>query len=175
MVMHKIPSLDALMAMPRDVATLVASARRKFTIRHPDGSPYITRWILAGSPALEDHDPSAPFSLYVHQLHTPDGDRHMHNHPWAWSTGLVLAGGYADRQLIDGVERLQFHGPGDLNTLPLDRYHTVTAVERDTFTLFSCGREVQDWGFLVDGVHVPHREYLAGPEAQKMYHTEDPL
>lgn len=165
-----------MVEIPRNVAVLIAAASRKFVIRHPDGSPYITRWVLAGSPALEDHDPAAPYSIYVHQLHTPDPDRHMHNHPWSWATGLILAGGYTEWRLDVWQRRsLRTFAPGDLNRLDTQDYHAIVGVQPNTYTLFSVGREIQDWGFLVDGVHVPHREYFQLSDAVHMYHTEETL
>lgn len=169
---NAIPSIDALLSLPRDPATLIAAASRRFTIRHPDGEPYITRWVLLGSPALEDHDRSAPLSLYVHQIHTADGDRHLHNHPWAWSAGIVLAGAYTDRRALGGR---RVHRAGDLNLFGPSDYHSVIDVEPNTFTLFAAGREIQDWGFLVDGAHVDHREYFKRPDARQMFHTEDSI
>lgn len=129
-----------------------------------DGSPYLTRRVLWGANALEHHDPSAPFSVFVHDIHTEDNDRHLHNHPWAWSAALVLSGGYIERR-ISGTRRLR---RGDLNVFRPDDYHSIVAVEPGTRTLFLCGREEFSWGFLVDGVHVPHGRYLARPGAHHM-------
>jgi hypothetical protein len=31
-----------------------------------------------------------------------------------------------------------------------------------------CGRETHNWGFLVDGVHVPHKAYFERDDVQRM-------
>lgn len=152
---------------------LAYAAREAWRLEHADGSAYLDRHVLWGVNALEDHDPAVPSSGFVHQIYTPDGDRHMHNHPWAWSAAVVLAGGYTEERLLARGQgyysHRQTHRVGDLNTFRTDDYHRITHVEPGTVTLFLCGREVQDWGFLVDGVHVGHAEYFATrPDAQHM-------
>ncbi len=155
-------------------STLLAalSLARKFVIRHPCGAPYITRHVLWGISSLSEHDPECVSSAYVHALHTPDGDRHMHDHPWNWSCGLILSGGYTERRSVFGAAVENTYRPGDLNVLRHGDYHSILRVLPDTQTLFLTGREISDWGFLVDGEHVPHREYLARSDSQKMTHTE---
>lgn len=129
-------------------------------LQHPDGTPYLTRHVLWGANALEDHDPTVPSSAFVHEIHTADADRHMHNHPWAWSASVVLAGGYTEMRGGPGLEYTRAHREGDLVLFRPDDYHRITTVEPGTVTLFLCGRETHNWGFLVEGVHVPHAEYF---------------
>ncbi len=153
---------------------LRALSPRRFTIRHPDGSAYITRWLLHGCPSLEEHDREQPWSAFIHELHTPDGDAWMHSHPWAWSVGIILSGGYTERRRTYGRLSVEYtYRVGDANMLELGDYHSIIAVEPNTRTLFLTGREIQDWGFLVDGIHIPHREYFKRPDAVQMTHTED--
>ncbi len=144
------------------VDNLCALASATWVLKKEDGSPYLTRYVLAGADCLENHDPSAPLHVFVHRIHCPDTDRHLHSHPWAWSVGVVLSGGYTERRACGGwpdVERT--YRVGDMNILRPGDYHSIVAVLPDTVTLFMVGREISDWGFLVGGVHVPHREYLA--------------
>lgn len=140
-------------------------------LQYPDGAPYLTRRVLWGANALEDHDPIAPSSAFVHEIHAPDGDRHLHNHPWAWCASVVLSGGYAEERDSSGERAALWHRAGDLVTFRTDDYHRIVAVEPGTVTLFLCGREVASWGFLVDGVHVPHREYFERADAGPAYRT----
>lgn len=148
---------------------LAYAAREAWRLEHADGSAYLDRHVLWGVNALEDHDPAVPSSGFVHQIYTPDGDRHMHNHPWAWLAAVVLAGGYTEERDSGGRRVTLTHAAGDLNMFRTDDYHRIVEVEPGTVTLFLCGRETQDWGFLVDGVHVPHTEYFATrPDAQHM-------
>lgn len=143
-------------------------------LAHADGSPYLDRTVLWGMDCLENHDPAQASHAFVHEIHTADGDRHMHDHPWAWAVAVVLSGGYTElRPPYDdsfGGCRRVYH-VGDLNILRPGDYHSIVAVEPGTVTLFLCGRESSDWGFLVDGVHVPHAEYFTRADAQCMTHA----
>jgi hypothetical protein len=134
---------------------------------HPDGSPYLTRYVLWGDDALETHA-GAAHSAFVHHIHGPDSDRHMHDHPWSWAVSVILSGGYKERRPYGDAPRLRTYSPGDLSVLRPGDYHSIVAVEPDTWTLFLCGREISDWGFLVDGAHVPHADYFTRSDAQHM-------
>ncbi|MGN6103521.1 MAG: hypothetical protein ACTHU0_00210 [Kofleriaceae bacterium] len=46
------------------------------------------------------------------------------------------------------------------NRLTDTDYHRVRELRGDVWTLFITGPRVQDWGFLVDGDHVPWTKYL---------------
>jgi hypothetical protein len=135
-------------------------------LSHPDGSPYLTRHVLWGCDCLENHNQSVPSSGFIHEIHTPDSDRHLHDHPWEWAIAVVLAGGYREHR---GTVAHKYN-VGDLNILRPGDYHSIVAVEPNTVTLFVCGRENYDWGFLVEGRHVPHREYFLRDDAQHMTH-----
>jgi hypothetical protein len=144
-------------------------------LAHPDGAPYLTRTVLAGTDCLETHDPEQPFHAFVHQIHTADGDRHLHDHPWAWAVAVVLSGGYTE-QRVEGaapefLPRSNVYRPGDFNLIRPWQYHSVVEVLPDTCTLFVCGPEISDWGFLVDGEHVPHAEYFKRADVQAMSTT----
>lgn len=138
-------------------------------LQHPDGSPYLTRSVLAGDDALETHT-GAPYSVFHHRIHTPDADRHCHDHPWIWSVALVLTGGYTERRDIGGSYNFRSYGVGDLNVLRPGDYHSIIDVLPDTTTLFVCGREARRWGFLVDGRHVDHSDYFLRDDVQCMTH-----
>lgn len=145
-----------------------AAMSPKSQLQHDDGSPYLTRWTLAGVNSLDEHDQTKPFSTYLHEIHTPDGDRHSHNHPWRWAASLILTGGYTEERLESGLAVTYTHQVGDLSGLMPGDYHRIVAVEPGTFTLFIVGRETHDWGFLVDDHHVPHRDYFASGATQPM-------
>lgn len=138
-------------------------------LQHPDGSPYLTRSVLAGDDALETHT-DAPYSVFHHRIHTPDADRHCHDHPWAWSVAVVLAGGYTERRATASTDvyYTRSYAVGDINILRPADYHSIIDVLPDTETLFICGREARDWGFIVDGVHIPHAEYFRRNDVQCM-------
>lgn len=148
-------------------------------LSHANGAPYLDRTVLWGADCLENHSPAAPSHAFVHQIHAADGDRHMHDHPWVWAVAVVLSGGYTENRhygtwSANGCEpvptRCEYR-EGDVNILRPGDYHSIVSVLPDTSTLFLCGREASDWGFLVDGVHVPHAEYFKRPDVQRMTHA----
>lgn len=95
-------------------------------------------------------------SVRLHQIMRPDQDRHLHDHPWNART-LILRGGYTE-QREDG---LRHNDAGTTCRLLFGEYHRIVAVSRDgVWTLFITWKYRGTWGFLVDGVKVPWRQYL---------------
>lgn len=114
-----------------------------------DGRPYLLRFLVARVAGCE---------VYLHRFLTADGERHLHDHPWAWSASLLLAGGYREEcmRLVDGYDgprtrerlirapRLNLIGAG---------FHRIAEVLPGTWTLFIVGPRRKMWGFLdYDGV-----------------------
>lgn len=123
-----------------------------------DGSPYLTRVLL---PKIFGLRPM------LHHFHRPDSDRNLHNHPWAWAFSLILSGSYNEERLVDSDVCEETRSVGRVrwwNKLTSKDYHAVTQLHGDVWTLFITGKHVQDWGFMVDGRHVPWRQYLGVKE-----------
>lgn len=153
--------------------------RWAYTIRGDDGSPYLTRVLLSRTRALKWFKDLTGFGIYLHHFHRPDGDQAMHSHPWNWGASLVLNGSYVEER-VDQIVRIgevpDREGDGRWigfkvltdtkvvrfwNYLTKDDFHAVRSLKGDTWTLFFTGeRHGGDWGFLVDGVEIPWREYL---------------
>lgn len=134
------------------------------------GSPYLTRvmvpWRLFG------------IRPFLHHMHREDLDRDLHNHPWAWAISIVLSGSYDEVRLTPDAEDLALlaaYVPRSIltlsdfvitrrvrriNVLTSRDYHRITQLHGDVWTLFITGPRVQEWGFLVEGKHVPERDYL---------------
>jgi len=148
----------ALLArIPRALARLPRNRLLwSYVIRGVDGSPYITRSI---GPRLSGGRP------ILHRLHRPDADRHPHNHPWRRARFWILNGGYLEERASPGGRGpavLRWFLPGDANDFAADTYHRLIEVLPDTWTFGVAGeRTDEEWGFLVDGAHVPHEEYFA--------------
>ena len=117
-----------------------------------DKSPYLTRTLL---PRLGAHRP------VIHRIWRPDADEHMHNHPWAHASFLIVSGGYVEERLGSPVPVRTTYHPGDVNHLTKDTFHRIVDVEPNTWTLGLLGPREQSWGFLVNGKTVPFREYFA--------------
>lgn len=70
-------------------------------IRRSNGDPYLLRWWLFGtSKHLDDHGEPQPrrplgLSFYLHCFVRSDDDRALHDHPWPFTT-LLLLGSYIE-------------------------------------------------------------------------------
>ncbi len=135
-------------------------------IRGADGTLYLTRYAITGW--LPGDPPWRIPSIYLHEFHRPDEDRHLHTHPWTWSASLILRGGYnEDRLDLDAwfsggsvapgtllsriIEFPQYgyangfrdHAvlrPGCLNIFPRGRAHRITRLLAPScWTLFLAG------------------------------------
>lgn len=123
-----------------------------YHIRGFDKSLYLSRTIL---PRLFGARP------LIHRIWRADADVFLHNHPWAWARFLCVSGGYTEERLVRGEIVRRAVMPGDVNAIDRDTFHSAVCVLPNTWTVGVVGPRVQDWGFLVDDVVVPHKEYFA--------------
>lgn len=115
-------------------------------------------------------------SIRIHHIRRADTDRHLHDHPWNART-IVLREWYREERSIDlstrdrAAGRLGLFYPeartilrrdaGYTGRLLFGQYHRITEVAPGgVWTLFFTWRDQGTWGFDVDGVKVPYREYL---------------
>lgn len=152
------------LSKPAVVDWLVARAKRTpyVHITGPDGSVYMERyWLFNPYPANSDGAGRRwgdwlP-SIRVHRIMRPDGDQHLHDHPWNART-FILRGDYTEMR-EDG--RTYWRRAGDTAALKFGEYHRITSVsDGGVWTLFMTGKHRGTWGFSVDGVKVPWRRYL---------------
>jgi hypothetical protein len=108
--------------------------------------PYLNRFILFKCKW---------FGIYLHNILEADPDLHLHDHPWNFVT-LILSGGYKE-ELAGGW---QWNVAGSVAKRKLGDYHRIAEVFGGTWSLIFIGRTQKDWGFLVNGDHVPHKQYL---------------
>lgn len=144
---------------------------------------YMWRWWLFNAYGRDDRgDPNAPRwtwlpSIRVHHICRADNDKHLHDHPWNART-IVLRGNYIEErpgrtgamargafaQLIghyletrDAFNRQR----GYSGRVLYGQYHRISAVPPEgVYTLWFTWRYRGTWGFDVNGVKVPWREYL---------------
>ncbi|MDG9928304.1 MULTISPECIES: hypothetical protein [unclassified Pseudomonas] len=162
--------LARLLARPRIAGWLIRRSKRT-PYFHLDG--YMMRWWLFNPYNLEHNTARhswLPWSVRVHHILREDLERHPHDHPWNART-IILRGWYEERRLVGDEEVTHTRRPGDTATLAFGEYHHISRVsDGGVFTLFITGRKQGSWGFLVDGVKVPWRQYLVGapenPESQ---------
>lgn len=139
--------------------------------------PYLSRWYLTGRPRMPDGSngitadgqiargalPAPPMALYLHQFHQSDDCGSLHNHPFAWSFSLILAGGYHEEITLGRrIVRRTLH-PFSLNYIRHDTHHRVDLLEHDAWTLFLAGPKVASWGFAdrTTGAYTAWRDFLA--------------
>lgn len=140
------------------------------------GTIYMYRfWLFNRITNYKRKYPWIPFSIRMHRIMRADVDRHLHDHPF-WSRRWVLSGGYEEvfpapstlknpnwdhREL---VERQCL--PGFTSTLDFNQYHRITKLaDGGSWSLFVIGDYKGDWGFMVNGEKIPHKEYIQAAEA----------
>lgn len=157
------------------VAKLAASASdeiieeaKKTPYFHLDG--YMDRWWLfnpykAYGEEKIRHTCNMPIfpSVRVHHILREDDDRHLHDHPWDART-IILKGWYKELK-EDGI--IHHRKEGDTNPIKYGEYHRITEVSPGgVYTLFFTWKYAGTWGFLVDGVKIPWREYVGKEKAR---------
>lgn len=148
---------------------LIARAQRTpYTHLGPNGE-YMGRWWVF-NPNPRGGVPRWPRlpSVRVHHIKRPDQERHVHDHPGDART-IILRGYYMELrprrtdQAPIPAAGVFIRKRGDTATLKQGEFHRVARVsDGGVWTLFFTWgwTASRDWGFLVDGVRVPWREYL---------------
>jgi hypothetical protein len=70
------------------------------------GRLYMTRYALWGHLTGDGQSKARRWfpNLYVHQMHAPDLDPSLHDHPWPWAVSLILLGGYREERNAPGSD-----------------------------------------------------------------------
>ncbi len=131
------------------VDAMIRTAKKK-PYFHLDG--YMNRWWL-----VED-------SVRIHQILRSDEDRHLHDHPFDY-TSIILRGAYIE-ETIDGA-RIEY-GQGSVLTRKAGDFHRLTLPYGEVWSLFMIGHWKQVWGFMTENGKVPWRDYLS-PEYAAQY------
>lgn len=102
-------------------------------------------------------------SIRAHRIMRADQDRHMHSHPYQART-IILQGWYFEEVPRPNGKGRRSHCReiGYTGRLMPGTYHRISCVPWDgVWTLFfTWGATPNGWGFLVNGKHVQHSEYL---------------
>lgn len=122
---------------------------------------YLRRWFL-------------PFHFFIHNIRRSDSDRHLHDHPWDF-TSLCLRGGYIE-MIGTGDDRRtlakRWFSPFQIVRNKAEHTHIVKLFHdafaripyTSTWTLVKAGKARRVWGFWVDGEWVDWRTYLGLPK-----------
>lgn len=172
------------LSRPAVVDWLIRQAQRTpyVHITGPDGSMYMERyWLFNPYPSADEKQAAVdaglgepknwfPISIRLHRIMRPDSDQHLHDHPWNART-IILRGAYDevrpawishyDHILAPHYHRSFRRVEGNTVTLKFGEYHRITDVSSGgVWTLFITGKYRGTWGFNVEGVKVPWRQYL---------------
>jgi hypothetical protein len=128
-----------------------------------NGEPYLTRTFLTGRSSE-----GWPIGCFLHHFHRGDKDRELHNHPWDYSAGLILAGGYREeRRMPDNSVKEFILRPGMVNVVRANTFHRVDMLDENVgcWTLFFRQKRIQNWGFWnrETGKYTPWREFVLRP------------
>ncbi len=140
-----------------------------------DGEVYMWRYWLfnpypnTGGSGADRKRWQFPISVRIHHIVLPDQDRHLHDHPWNART-IILRGTYAEirrerpyKALWDftEVETNYLRKAGSTATLGFGEFHRIVDITQDgVWTMLITGHYRGTWGFNVDGVKIPWRQYL---------------
>lgn len=133
-------------------------------------SPYLSRYYLTAKPpqtgatgqTKRDVERRPPIEIYLHRFHRGDDGAELHNHPWAWSFSLILAGGYREERRIGSRVVSRIVRPLTLNFIGHDDFHRVDLLEDDAWSLFVAGPKVSSWAFWNRETRetIPWREHI---------------
>lgn len=102
---------------------------------------------------------NGPFKLFLHFINRSDNDRHMHDHPWDFTT-LCLSGGYMEK-LPGGVRGFR---PWHILRNPAEHLHQVILrKEQPAWTLVHTKQARRVWGFQTEDGWIDWRTYLGIP------------
>ena len=102
-------------------------------------------------------------SIRIHKILREDLADHPHDHPWNART-ILLRGSYLDRRWYRAgatwYSLRHVRKAGDTARIRFGDYHHIEQVTAGgCWSIFITFDYAGDWGFLVDGEKVPHREY----------------
>lgn len=117
-------------------------------------------------------------SVRIHHILRADTARDLHDHPWNART-IILKGSYVERRrvgmklgvspiegcshmrpVMEPITETHARQPGDTATINYGQYHSIDAVsDGGVYTMFFTWKYMGGWGFLVNGVKVPWRQY----------------
>jgi len=88
--------------------------------------------------------------VWYHRFLRNDAERHLHNHPWA-AKSRILVGNYSEERKKGGEIRLITYTPGRSNDIRVSTLHRIIRVEENTWTqmIVSPDRKTK-WHFIED-------------------------
>jgi hypothetical protein len=128
---------------------------------------YMNRWWI--NPPTKDGRSAAR----IHEILRSDKDRHLHDHPWDY-TSVILRGAYYEERLMpDHSHCVEYFPAGSVIQRSATDAHRLVLPEGPVWTLFIIGEYKQRWGFITDTGKVDWRTYL-GEAAAEEYESNNP-
>jgi hypothetical protein len=133
---------------------------RKRIIYDRDGSQeYLIRYYLF----LKDRK-DFPFNITMHKVMMSD-EPILHSHPWNWGA-LIIKGGYWEHTETGkhwrGPGSIRFKKASDMHYLELSKDIDGNIIP--CWSIFFMGKQVDTWGFLVNGTIIESEEFLNNRE-----------
>jgi hypothetical protein len=124
------------------------------------GRPYLERFGREQTlEAARSDRKTGKWRVRLHHFVGPDDAGH-HNHPFKWAFSIVLWGSYTEEVLVQPPATVETRRVRWFNWIPLGKYHRITQLHGNPWTLFFTGPRVSTWGFWVPGRgHVHHKMY----------------
>ena len=117
-----------------------------------EGEIHFRRYRLLGTPW---------FNIYLHEIRHSDEDRHMHDHPWNY-TSFILKGSYFEQRMFYPNFRVMgsgTYGPQDLLERDSRDVHRLTIKSPVVWTLvITSGRE-RVWGYQTSQGWIDFKTY----------------
>jgi len=136
-------------------------------ITDPAQRPYLARfWLSVPFPSTDSSSPwESASSHLLHWILRPDADRHLHDHPWEFTT-RIISGGYVE----ETQEGVASRYPKTRHIRPLGFPHRIASLIGDpanlttgrggTWTEVYTGPRARPWGFYTPGGWIDHAIYF---------------
>lgn len=130
---------------------LLIKIKKAVRYRKPDitvGRTYLKRWHLIPENSF--------LNVYYHEIGASDLDRHLHDHPYFFSS-FILEGGYFEHTEKGITDR----GAGDLNIhIPWFAHRLVMKNSYGAKTIFITAPKIRKWGFKTEDGWIPNDQYI---------------
>ena len=94
-------------------------------------------------------------SIWLHAIYKADQDKHLHNHPWDF-TSVVLKGSYYEQTSLGNKKQY----PGKINIRNGEEHHKILELLSPVvYTLFFVSAPKRQWGYKVEGKFIDHETY----------------
>lgn len=108
-------------------------------------------------------------SIYLHHFVGDDWSRDLHDHPKRFIS-IGLWGWYLEETPRDDLPltRITKYRAPWIRTFPASHIHRISVPSKNCWTIVAVLKPVRDWGFWHQDRFIPWRQYVDGPEADKM-------